>query len=200
MIAGGLGAWMIAMKRSEINRLILSARACFESHGWVLPPVPKWDVTDFGKGDWREFGLVLVNLCEEPEYCEKLMFALQGMKTPTHAHRIKKEDIICRWGAFRIDLTLRADVLKCVKPQVKIDGVRFEVSGGESFEILAGSRITLPPGLFHEFQPTSPECIFGEVSTANDDLTDNVFLDAGIGRFSQIEEDEAAVARLVSEI
>jgi len=70
------------MKRSEINALVEAANACFTAHGWALPPRPRWDVTDFGLGDWRRFGLVLVNLAEEPEYCEKLMYARQGMTTP----------------------------------------------------------------------------------------------------------------------
>src|SRR5277367_1026520 len=90
------------MKRSEINHLVRSATACFEAHGWALPPSPNWDVTDFGLGDHRKFGLVLVNLAEEPEYCEKLMFAKRGMVTPTHCHRVKKEDIICRSGRLRV--------------------------------------------------------------------------------------------------
>jgi D-lyxose ketol-isomerase len=45
------------MKRSEINKLVNSATACFEAHGWTLPPEPRWDVTDFGLGDWRAHGL-----------------------------------------------------------------------------------------------------------------------------------------------
>jgi D-lyxose ketol-isomerase len=92
------------MKRSEINGLLRDAAACFAAHGWALPPKPKWDVTDFGLGDWRRHGLVLVNLAEQPEYCEKLMYAKQGMTTPTHYHPKKKEDIIVRWG----ELVVRA--------------------------------------------------------------------------------------------
>jgi D-lyxose ketol-isomerase len=40
--------------------------------------------------------------------------------------------------------------------------------------------------------------LVGEVSTVNDDLTDNLFRDA-IGRFSDIEEDEAPLHLLVSD-
>lgn len=86
------------MKRSEINSLIGSATQCFGAHHWALPPKARWDITDFGLGDWRRFGLVLVNLADEPEYCEKLMYAQRGMTTPAHAHKKKKEDIICRRG------------------------------------------------------------------------------------------------------
>src|SRR5438477_6836501 len=90
------------MKRSDINSLIRSAQQCYSAHGWALPPNARWDVTDFGLGDWRRFGLVLINLAEEPEYCEKLMYARRGMTTPAHTHRIKKEDIVCRWGILQV--------------------------------------------------------------------------------------------------
>lgn len=40
--------------------------------------------------------------------------------------------------------------------------------------------------------------LIGEVSTVNDDLTDNVFFDP-IGRFSTVEEDEAPLHLLVSD-
>ncbi len=79
------------MKRSDINFLIHTARQCFQDHGWTLPPRPRWDVTDFGLGDWKNSGLVLVNLAEEPEYCEKLMYARKGMKTPAHTHRRRRK-------------------------------------------------------------------------------------------------------------
>jgi D-lyxose ketol-isomerase len=92
------------MKRSEINSLLQSAWRCYEAHGWALPPNPRWDITDFGLGDWRRYGLVLVNLAEEPKYCEKLMYAQKGMTTPAHAHGKKKEDIICRWVRLAVQV------------------------------------------------------------------------------------------------
>ena len=91
------------MKRSEINFLLRAATQCYEKHGWALPPNPRWDITDFGLGDWRRYGLVLVNLADEPEYCEKLMYAQGKMTTPAHAHA-KKEDIICRWGKLAVQV------------------------------------------------------------------------------------------------
>ena len=91
------------MKRSEINKAHRDAIACFARHHWALPPAPRWDITDFGLGDFERHGLTLVNLTEEPEYTEKLMYARRGQATPTHAHARKKEDIICRAG----ELTLR---------------------------------------------------------------------------------------------
>ena len=90
------------MKRSQINKAVKVSMSFFERNGWTLPPNPKWDVTDFGLGDFTKYGLVLVNLAEEAEYCEKLMYAEKNQTTPSHTHQKKKEDIICRTGELAI--------------------------------------------------------------------------------------------------
>lgn len=172
------------MKRSEINQLARDARACFESHGWALPPNPRWDVTDFGLGDWRSFGLVLVNLAEEPEYCEKVMYAKRGMVTPMHSHKKKKEDIICRWGVLQILIQPGETGI------VRVNGSDTDLGASAILALQAGERVTLFPGMLHSFEPLTEECIIGEVSTANDDLHDNFFEDSRVGRFSEVEEDE----------
>lgn len=41
------------MKRSKINRAVKQATTFFQSNDWALPPNPKWDVTDFGIGDFN---------------------------------------------------------------------------------------------------------------------------------------------------
>jgi D-lyxose ketol-isomerase len=192
----------VPMKRSEINEAIRQAQEAFANAGWVLPPNPRWDVTDVGLGRFREVGLVLVNLAEEPEYCEKLMFSLENQVTPMHTHRIKKEDIICRAGRLAIELW-QGDP-RGAEPgaelTVRRNGERFHTRNGESFVLEAGERVTLTPGTYHSFWAVSqPGCVIGEVSTANDDANDNVFIDPQIGRFPQIEEDEPVSVRLVSE-
>lgn len=188
------------MKRSDINSLIRSAKACFEAHGWTLPPVPRWDVTDFGLGDWQAHGLVLVNLAEHPEYCEKVMFARKGMNTPAHCHKIKKEDIICRWGRLQIQLWPGHPASSEGQPlTLLVDNVRREVKGGECIILDAGQRVTLVPGVWHEFAPVSDECIIGEVSTANNDAQDNFFANPDVGRFPDVHEDEPAIVKLVSD-
>ena len=189
------------MKRSEINSLIRAAQQCYLDHGWALPPEPRWDVTDFGLGDWRRFGLVLVNLAEEPEYCEKLMYAQGGMTTPAHCHRKKKEDIICRWGRLAVQVWGGEPSSEAARQpfSVPVNHQPYEATPGEIIEIPAGSRITLVPGIYHAFYPLSDECIIGEVSTANDDLNDNFFVNTEIGRYPGIEEDEAPILRLISE-
>ena len=191
------------MKRSEINRAFHDATACFARHGWVLPPAPKWDITDFGLGDFTRHGLTLINLAAEPEYCEKLMYARRDQRTPCHTHARKKEDIICRAGSLTLWLWARQPASETAPTSdhltVNLNGLPTELPSGRPVELPAGHRITLTPGVWHAFAPSSEECIIGEVSTANDDLHDNFFINPEVGRFPGIEEDEPATLRLLSE-
>ncbi|HWD92198.1 MAG TPA: D-lyxose/D-mannose family sugar isomerase [Verrucomicrobiae bacterium] len=188
------------MKRSNINHLIRSAQTCFFIHGWALPPKPRWDVTDFGLGDWQRFGLVLVNLAEEPEYCEKLMYALKSMTTPAHCHQKKKEDIICRWGKLAVQVWAGAPAQSRNEDfHLPVNHEPLAVNSGDIIELDAGSRVTLVPGVYHEFYPLSEECIIGEVSTANDDMHDNIFVNPNVGRYPGVQEDEPALVRLLSD-
>ncbi len=183
------------MKRSEINAAIRASKAFFEKNGWVLPPNHKWDITDFGLGDFDKFGLVLINLAEEPEYCEKLMYAVKGQTTPAHYHKQKKEDIICRNGTLVIQFwakgpnTFNTDDML----DVKVNGQFITIKSGDKVTLQPGERVTIVPGVWHEFYPESEQCVIGEVSTANDDLNDNFFANLKVGRFSVIDEDEPAL-------
>jgi D-lyxose ketol-isomerase len=190
------------MKRSTINRACRDALACFARHQWFLPPHPRWDVTDFGLGDFARHGLTLVNLAAEPEYCEKIMHARRGQTTPCHAHARKKEDIICRHGELILHLWPERPEAGRPLPAtfaLPVNGRTVAVQPGQPLVLAAGSRVTLVPGLWHEFAPASDECIIGEVSTTNDDLHDNFFLNPAVGRFPGIEEDEPALFHLLSE-
>lgn len=182
------------MKRSEVNAALQQAVECFTKNGWALPPQPRWDLTDFGLGDFERCGLILVNLCEEDEYCEKLMYARRGMMTPMHHHGQKKEDIICRWG--RLKITVEPSDKQWV---LKRNGESIVVSKPTELVLDPGERVTLWPGMWHEFEPVSEECIIGEVSTYNDDEYDNHFRDPNVGRFPVIEEDEPAKFRLIGD-
>ena len=63
------------MKRSAINQAHhRDALACLGRHHWVLPPRPRWDITDFGLGEFDRFRAdARPTLAAEPEYCEKVM-------------------------------------------------------------------------------------------------------------------------------
>jgi D-lyxose ketol-isomerase len=191
------------MKRSEINRAFGEARESFARHHWALPPKARWDITDFGRGDFARFGLTLVTLTAEPEYGERLMFARRGQMTPCHSHYRKKEDLICRVGELSLRLwptKPEADTAEApVALAIAVDGESCRVTAGQMMVLGAGSRVTIPAGVWHEFYPTSDECILSEVSTAGDDGQDVVFLDATVGRRPWIEEDAAAEVKLVSE-
>jgi D-lyxose ketol-isomerase len=188
------------MKRSAINTLIRHAQECYRAHDWALPPNARWDVTDFGLGDWQTSGLVLVNLAEEPEYCEKLMYVRKGMNVPAHCHAKKKEDIIARWGRLAVRVWAgHPSESNRKRFTLPLNHAPHEVNSGDVIELEPGSRVTLVPAVYHEFYSLTDECIIGEVSTANDDLNDNFFMNPDIGRYPGIEEDEPALVRLVSE-
>ena len=183
------------MKRSDINRAYRQASAFFKEFGWNVPPEPRWDITDFGIGDYWACGLALVNLCEEPEYCEKIMYAVANQRTPAHHHRVKKEDIICRSGELAVQVWRDEG-----EPfAIRVNGQEQRVAHSEVINLRGGWRITLEPRVWHEFWGVSDECLIGEVSTANDDASDNYFESAEVGRFPEIDEDEPAEVRLISE-
>jgi len=187
------------MKRSAINQAINAAKQDFEAKNWTLPPSPRWDVTDFGLGNFEANGLVLVNLAEEAEYCEKLMWARQGMTTPAHTHKAKKEDIICRVGELAVVLWPDESLTEYETMSLKVNGQMQTYTAGSRLILKAGERVTILPGMYHEFFPISRTCIIGEVSTANDDANDNFFINKDIGRYASIDEDEPATIKLVSD-
>ena len=189
------------MKRSAINAACHEAIAVFQRTGWTLPPHPKWDVTDCGSGDFDRCGLVLVNLADEPEYCEKLIYLRMGQTVPAHTHRKKKEDIICRCGEVWMQLWAGppADATAGRPVSVNRSGEWTTVAAGQPFALAAGERVTLVPGVYHTFWPGQPDTLIGEVSSANDDLNDNVFADSTIARFPAIEEDEPPAVKLVGD-
>ena len=182
------------MKRSEINAAVKEALAAFRRHQWALPPNPRWDVTDFGLGKFLKYGLVLVNLAEEREYCEKIMYVRRKQVTPRHYHAAKKEDIICRWGRLAIEFPRRRGGVS-----LAVNGEKRRIRTDRPLVLKAGERITLTQGVPHAFWADSRYAIVGEVSTANDDRRDNYFADGRIGRFSAIDEDEPAIVKLLSD-
>jgi D-lyxose ketol-isomerase len=189
------------MKRSELNNAVLRAKTCFEKNGWAIPPDPQWDVTDFGLGEFEKSGLVLLNLADEPEYCEKLMYAVKNQITPAHYHRKKKEDIIVRKGALQIQFWKKDSNTSSPNPEIKIkiNGKSKEIKSADIVELHSGERVTIPQGILHAFFSLSDECIIGEVSTANDDENDNFFLNPDVGRFPEIIEDEAILFHLMKD-
>jgi hypothetical protein len=69
---------------------------------------------------------------------------------------------------------------------------------GGTLRLAPGESVTLMPGDWHAFRAEGAYCLIGEVSTVNDDETDNVF-DPPLPRFATVEEDSAPWRLLVSD-
>ncbi|WP_108856995.1 D-lyxose/D-mannose family sugar isomerase [Aliiroseovarius pelagivivens] len=171
-----------------------------------------WDITDYGDGRFDEMGLFLFTLrngrltdlqrgggmC----YAEKLLISRQDQLSPMHTHVIKAEDIINRGGAtLVIELYGSDDAGNFAEDRggtVYCDGLQREFAPGEKLKLAPGESVTLMPGDWHAFWGEGGDVLIGEVSTVNDDETDNIFR-APIGRFAEVEEDEVPTHLLVSD-
>ncbi len=188
------------MKRSEINRTYQDALRCFLSHRWAIPPSPKWDITDYGLG-FDSFVIAMINLTEEPEYSEKLIYCVANKPVPMHCHHLKKEDLICRWGILEVELWAGDPQTTPLGAlfKTKKTGKEISVSSGQTIRICAGERITINPHIYHSFRSLTSDVIVGQVSTASNDLNDIFFVDERIDRFPEIIEDEPKQIELAYE-
>ena len=169
-----------------------------------------WDVTDMGENDFDHLGLVLFtlrNTTSDPNgkalrtYAEKIMVIRKGQSIPLHYHRIKVEDIINRGGGdFKIELHNSSENggLAGGMQTLLLDGLWKDIPAGSVINIAPGESITIPQNCFHRFWAEDEDVLMGEVSTANDDYTDNFFLKE-YARFPSIEEDEAPKYLLVND-
>lgn len=171
-----------------------------------------WDITDYGAGRFDEMGLFLFTLrngllsdlqrgggmC----YAEKLLISRQDQLSPMHTHVLKAEDIINRGGATLVVELYGSDDQGGFAGDrgglVHCDGIATPYAPGQKLKLAPGESVTLMPGDWHAFWGEGGDVLIGEVSTVNDDLTDNIFREP-IGRFAEIEEDEAPVHLLVSD-
>ncbi|TFL17964.1 D-lyxose/D-mannose family sugar isomerase [Jannaschia formosa] len=188
----------------------LAARAAEARH--VVDARCGWDVTDYGAGDWDRTGLFLftlrngllsdLNAGRGMCYAEKLLISRQDQLSPMHTHVLKAEDIINRGGATLVVELYGSDdhggFAEDRGGRVWLDGIAHDYGPGEKLRLAPGESVTLRPGDWHAFWGEGGEVLIGEVSTVNDDETDNVFRDP-IGRFSDIEEDEPPTHLLVSD-
>ena len=171
-----------------------------------------WDITDYGKERFDEMGLFLftvrngdnadLNKGRGMLYAEKIMISRKDQLSPMHRHNIKAEDIINRGGGKL--------VLELFKPlsdgsidrespvTVPVDGRMVTLEAGGHLTLDPGESVTLMPGIWHAFWGEGGDVLIGEVSTVNDDRTDNVF-EMDIGRFANVEEDEPPLHLLVSD-
>lgn len=171
-----------------------------------------WDITDYGQGRFDELGLFLFTLRNGKladlergrgmVYAEKLLISHEDQLSPMHTHVIKSEDIINRGGATLVIELFGSDADGNFDGDkggvVLCDGIERPYQPGEKLKFAPGESVTLMPGDWHAFWGEGGSVLIGEVSTVNDDETDNIFREP-IGRFSDIEEDVAPTHLLVSD-
>jgi len=171
-----------------------------------------WDITDYGDGDFEKMGLFLFTLrngrLDDLQrgggmcYAEKLLISRQDQLSPMHTHVIKAEDIINRGGATLVVELFGSDAAGNFAEDkggtVNCDGIQRDFAAGEKLKLAPGESVTLMPGDWHAFWGEGGDVLIGEVSTVNDDETDNIFREP-IGRFAEIEEDVAPTHLLVSD-
>ena len=188
------------MKRSEINRALKRMESVMNELKISLPPfcnfTPEewltkgheydeirdnmlgWDITDYGLGDFEKVGFSLITLRNgnlnakdryPKPYAEKLLFIEEGQYSPNHFHWFK-------------------------------DGRTYQVKAGTQIRLTPGESISIQPLMYHDFEVEkgTGAVLLGEVSQVNDDNTDNRF-NPPVGRFPEIEEDEAPYRLLCNE-
>jgi D-lyxose ketol-isomerase len=171
-----------------------------------------WDVTDYGLNDFYNIGSILFTIRNGDlndtslgtPYAEKVIVLPEGQRLPMHYHSHKTEDIINRGGGMlfmKLYNSLASGEPDKDNPVVVYrDGARFETPAGEEFLVAPGDSVSLTPGLYHIFgakQGYGP-LLVGEVSSINDDNTDNHFYEK-VARFTEIEEDTQIQVPLCNE-
>jgi D-lyxose ketol-isomerase len=171
-----------------------------------------WDITDYGKGDFANLGLTLFTARNGDAadlakgqgmlYAEKIMISRKDQLSPMHRHRVKAEDIINRGGgilALKLFMSEGDGAMdNTAAVEVPTDGVPRRLESGGILRLSPGESVTLLPGVWHAFWAEEADVLIGEVSTVNDDLTDNYFAEP-VSRFSDIQEDEPPLRLLVSD-
>ncbi|TXR47806.1 D-lyxose/D-mannose family sugar isomerase [Phyllobacterium endophyticum] len=171
-----------------------------------------WDITDYGQGKFDELGLFLFTTRNGNQedlkkgggmlYAEKIMISREKQLSPMHRHIVKAEDIINRGGGTLVLELFNSNpdgsVDEATDVEVATDGRIVRQKAGGLLKLQPGESVTLLPGNWHAFWGEGGDVLIGEVSTVNDDLTDNIFREP-IGRFSSIDEDEAPLHLLVSD-
>jgi len=170
-----------------------------------------WDVTDYGNGNFIKNGLFLFTIrngsLNDPNskktYAEKLIISDEDQYSPMHFHHTKMEDIINRGGGVLVIQVYNAtddNELADTPVTVNIDGCIKVVPAGTKLRLMPGESITLPQRQYHAFwaEAGSGKVLIGEVSSVNDDNTDNFFYEK-MERFTTIEEDEEPLYLLCNE-
>ncbi|WP_428543897.1 D-lyxose/D-mannose family sugar isomerase [Profundibacter sp.] len=171
-----------------------------------------WDITDYGQGNFADMGLFLFTvrngcLADLKQgrgmlYAEKIMISRKEQISPMHRHNLKAEDIINRGGGKLVLELFASDESGAIDRDatvtVPVDGIARRFAAGGRLALEPGESVTLLPGVWHAFWGEGADVLVGEVSTVNDDRSDNIFAQ-DIPRFTDVEEDEKPLHLLVSD-
>jgi hypothetical protein len=173
-----------------------------------------WNITDFGSNDFEKVGLLLFIVRNghffhnEPvttkTYAEKYMVVQPAQITPWHFHWCKTEDLINRSGGrLQVELAWAGNDEKSLSDRevsIQVDGVSRKISAEGIILLQPGESVTLSPRLCHKFSgyAKDKQVLAGEISSLNDDTTDNCFLGKPFAR-TTIEDDEPAKYLLSSD-
>ena len=171
-----------------------------------------WDVTDYGRGRFDALGLFLFTLRNGTAdeltaghgalYAEKIMISRERQISPMHRHNMKTEDVVNRGGGDLVVELFTANAEGGIDREagvtVQSDGVPMRLAPGAHLRLAPGQSVTLRPGDWHAFWAEGGDCLVGEVSTVNDDATDNVF-EEPLPRYAHVEEDAEPLRLLVSD-
>ena len=160
-----------------------------------------WDLTDYGAGDFEKSGLILFTIRNGnpaaghfKQYAEKIMIVSENQICPMHFHWSKTEDIINRGGGnLVVELfgSTKDEELDNKPVTVSVDGLERIIEPGGKVILTPGESIFLKQGMYHRFygEQGKGKVLVGEVSSVNDDNTDNRFHEPQ-ARFPEIDEDE----------
>ena len=143
------------------------------------------------------------NGTDKKPYAEKIMIVEENQETPMHFHWSKMEDIINRGGGNLVIELYNADKdeqFAQTPVHFRIDGIEHVMEPGGRIVLHPGQSICMEQYLYHRFygEPGHGKVMVGEVSQCNDDTSDNRFYEP-VGRFPEIEEDEAPLHLLCSD-
>jgi len=138
----------------------------------------------------------------------KIMFVRRDQVTPFHYHACKTEDIINRGGkgtgrlAVQLYNSAKDGEFAPTPVSVTCDGVRRQVEAGGTIILGAGESITLTPYLYHTFYAVDGHGLIGEVSSVNNDDTDNHFKEPlpGIRRLRKTNRRSLTLHRIPKDI
>ncbi len=161
-------------------------------------------------------------------YAEKIMIVKENQTTPYHYHWYKQEDIINRGGGnlmIKVYAADENDNFSQEDVEIQVDGRHYTVPAGSVIRLTPGMSMTNTKKLYHAFwgEAGHGTVLVGEVSQCNDDSADNRFFEPvdrmpylgaiaeadtsddvrfypSVGRFPDVEEDEAPLYLLGSEL